>query len=303
MERVSFPIRIDEDNIYERPSLLRRLFNLSITPILNRINEYTGSKLISTSRQAITVKKNATQYRALEAIYQYKNSVGKINSKKEKFFTEFWFNLLNPIAVRNRLRLVEKELLKSANVISSNPIHILSIGSGSARAVIETGIELIKREIEFKAFFVDKSLEALSYSRELAESFNLTSNCRWIQDRAENILYYKDKIQPDIIEMVGLLDYFEKQKAMSVMKQIYLMLKPGGVLLTCNILDNPERPFITKIIKWPLIYRDEEELFLLALEGGFEASNIEIILEPLKIHAVAKVKKNNFITTFNQSEQ
>ena len=65
----------------------------------------------------------------------------------------------------------------------------------------------------------------------------------------------------------------------------------GGFFITCNIVDNYERKFITKILDWDMIYRDTNNLIEVLTGGGFYPQNCKIIYEPTLIHALAIGKK------------
>ena len=91
--------------------------------------------------------------------------------------------------------------------------------------------------------------------------------------------------------MVGLLDYFDQEHAVEILKKIYKVLAPNGWLITCNIRPNLERPFLTKGVGWSMIYRTPQELAEIVVKAGFPASSLRIIYEPLKIHGLAIAQK------------
>jgi len=93
--------------------------------------------------------------------------------------------------------------------------------------------------------------------------------------------------QPDIVEMIGLLDYLRNQKAVSLFKAIKASLPSYGRFYTCNILPNPERIFLEQVIDWKMTYRTATELRQLLLDAGFEETRARIIVEPMRIHAIA----------------
>ena len=91
--------------------------------------------------------------------------------------------------------------------------------------------------------------------------------------------------------MVGLLDYFNDEKAVSIFKDIYSNLNSGGAFITANVCPNVEQKFLTKIIKWEMIYRTAEQLCSLLILSGFKESDIVVYYEPLKVHCIAVARK------------
>ena len=96
---------------------------------------------------------------------------------------------------------------------------------------------------------------------------------------------------PNIIETVGLMDYFDDENVEKFFFHVYTHLRPGGIFITANIADNSERKFVTNLVGWEMVYRQPEEFYEIAVRAGFRKENIKILLEPLKIHFVMIAKK------------
>ena len=113
---------------------------------------------------------------------------------------------------------------------------------------------------------------------------------KWVVDTASNFPVHMAE-SPDIVEMVGLLDYFRYRKARKIFSLIFENLPEGGKFITANIVDNEERRFITNLVGWKMIYRDPHELAHLALRSGFQREKIMVIREPLNIHTILIAEK------------
>lgn len=265
---------------YERSGYLYSIFSYCVAKVFLLLPRTMLLKMINSTIPAKKVVDTVTTHEALEVLYINPSSHKEAGLKRAA--NKFWFHLRNPKAVRNRLKLVKKILYNTIMNNTNDQVRILSLGSGSARAVLET----VKDFQEEKHFFIkllDLNPVALEYSRALAATLGIT----------EIIEYYNEKLSDlskvfheeyDIIEMVGLLDYIEEEKAIRVFKKIHSSLKPGGTLITCNISNNIEKAFVTEVINWKMIYRSSQDLIHLLSEAGF--NDIEIQYEPLKIHAV-----------------
>ncbi|MBI4119862.1 MAG: class I SAM-dependent methyltransferase family protein [Parcubacteria group bacterium] len=280
----------DRTNDYEFSTFLRKACNFALTAVLNSLPPGFQTYIKKSHKSAEEVIEHATTHRALEVLYQR----GKTHSSRgifQKLAHRVWFGILNnSIAIRNRLKLTKKEIKTALDLLEKNEndsIHILSIASGSARAIIEVLrlLDVPKKTITAK--FLDKNPEAIKYSQQLAKDLTQKYKLEWITDTAGNFYkHYSNGARPDIIEMVGLLDYFDQTKCITLLAFIYEYLRSGGVFITANIIHNREQKFISKIVGWPMVYRTPEDLIDLALAAGFDPQKTKVVCEPLKIHAV-----------------
>ena len=249
------------------------------------------------SKDADTVYQNIKTTRALEVMYGFSGKLKLTGTFLDSIFTYFWHhNIANAKGVRNRIRLVKREIKLAVENISpakaGEPIKIFSIASGSARAVIEVMAELKQKGIKTEAKLLDLDPKALELSKKIAAEFDAVNQItEWCNDKASNFMNYCDGWRPDIIEMVGFLDYLKKEKAEKLFVEIYKQLALGGIFITANIRDNYEHEFVSRILNWEMVYRDDKDLIDLFLESGFKPKNCQIIFEPTLIHGVAIGKK------------
>jgi len=293
--KFSVPVIVDKDKSlnYEQYNWIMKIARIPIVFILNILpadwerfiltvfsNDQWGTKAVC---------RWATTYKALEVIYTYSERY----TKGEISITDFFWGsfLSNSRAVRNRLKLVKRELLTAIKEVKErkSQVNLMSLGSGSSRTVIEILAQL-NGLFSVRVKSIDISRRAINFSRELAATYNV-NQIEWYRDYAQNLEKYCNDFQPDIVEMVGLLDYYPDEQAIDLLKKIYKVLSPGGWLITCNIRSNIERPFVTKAINWPMIYRSPQGLANILIEVGFPSENIKIIYEPLKIHGLAIARK------------
>ncbi|MBI1975683.1 MAG: class I SAM-dependent methyltransferase [Candidatus Vogelbacteria bacterium] len=289
-------ISVDDDSAagYEKIGPTRGVLNLLIIPLINLLPSILGGFVKKTHRGAEIVINKATTHEALEVLYSGGHP-HLTSNWAEAIAHKLWFSTINAKAARNRLRLVKKIIRNTAKKLVKQDVNIglLSIASGSARAVIEAMSRLkIPKKLRVSVIFLDKNPEAIEYSKSLAMICPKQFRLRWIVDTASNFpahLTHKDKI--NIVEMVGLLDYFDDLQVVKVLSVIYNSLENGGVMIIANIDDNIERRFVTNLVNWKMIYRSTEELIDLALKSGFQPNKMRAIYEPLRIHHVLVAKK------------
>lgn len=282
----------------EQNSLVRAFFNLFLIPVLNSL-PIKSRGLIKKSNKAVgDIVDNATNHKALEILYHngYKKDIKKMY---EKISNAVWLNTNNSKAVRNRLKIVNHEIssrLKELVASDKEEISIVSIAAGSARAVIEALEANVTKDKKISITFIDKSDSALEYSKNLlsTKEFSKLPNYsfKWISDTVNGFLD-KNTEKFDIVEMVGLMDYFEDDRARIIFQKINNNLKQDGVFITANINDNSEKKFVTKAIGWPMIYRSAEHIGRLVHEAGFPHTDIEVYYEPLKIHSIIIARRKS----------
>jgi len=113
MENIAKNIKITIDNDtknYEANSFLKKTINLFLLPILNRLPRRL---FVKSSKKAEEVHKHVTTHKALEVIYSFNHQLSFENGILDGFFHYFWQKTSNAKALRNRLRLVKKELEKA----------------------------------------------------------------------------------------------------------------------------------------------------------------------------------------------
>ncbi len=281
---------------YETNNTFEKIFDFFLVPILNSLPRKFQKIVEKTHFSAKEIIEHKTTHKALETLYNHGVYSTKKTNLKEKIFQKIWFNTDNSKAVRNRLKAVKREVYNSAQKITKkkDDLRIFSIASGSARAIIETLANLyLPNSKKIYVSFLDKNPEAIEYSKEKTRSISFDDNFsfNWFIDTASNFPDYCLDKKQDIIEMVGLLDYFDDEKGLSLFKIIYNNLEDDGFFITANIDNNKEKKFVTNFIDWKMIYRNSEELESLAIKAGFKKENIKIFYEPLGIHSILVAKK------------
>lgn len=236
------------------------------------------------------IKETSTSWRALDIIYNYefkkrKGIEGKI--------TDFWLNILNSQASRNRLRLIKQKLRETIKelIAKESKIRLLSIASGSAQGVIDIIKEFKQEGIIITAIFLDLDLSAIEHSKELAKKAKVIEQITFINKSVRELEEIVKGFNPNIIEIVGFLEYRSREKAIELTARAYRLLTPNGILLMSTISNSLESFFLYYVMNWPMIYRSPKQFAEIIIKGGFNSKNSEIICEPLKIQKIAVCRK------------
>lgn len=242
------------------------------------------------------IKENAFSWRALDIIY---NIPHLENSTFENRITNFWNKSLNAQAARNRLKLTKRLLEKAIRETAEKDkeVRILSIASGSAQGVIEV-IARVEKElgeegVKIKAMLLDREESAIAHSRRLAQESGIIEGITFLQESTHFLEELTRDFRPQIVEMVGFLEYRPYNKAIKLLEKIHRVMSWEGILLVSQIAPNPERFFLQVVANWPMIYRNSSEFSDIISKGGFLPKDCQISYEPLKIHGVGICKKSS----------
>jgi hypothetical protein len=94
----------------------------------------------------------------------------------------------------------------------------------------------------------------------------------------------------DIIYSAGLCDYLDEKLFRALVRQCHNHMNPGGVLLLGNFTAYPDSLFLDRLLKWELIYRDEQDLKELFAPTPF-GDNVRIIAEKENVNLFAIAQK------------
>ncbi len=236
------------------------------------------------------VKDNATNWRALDFTYNHHSSEKKIDNRVYDFY---WRNLRSSRGLRNRLKIVKFLINKNIEEIAKRKknIKIVSIASGSAQGVIECASMAREKEINVIILLIDLDQTALDHAKKLAKINQLEGQIEFFCEKASVVSRVCNEFKPDIIEMVGFLEYRPKEKAIKLVKSIYDGINVGGTFITSQVCDGIDRLFMDGVLNWPMIYRDPEDSLAILLAAGFNQDNCSFFWEPLKIHYIMDCKK------------
>lgn len=265
-------------------------------PLLNNVPErWLRFAMSRTSHDAATVVAHGGSTTALEAMYTRHHRRPFSRGFFQGIVDYFWHHVISqPKALRNRLKIVEslleEEIAMRASLhdVLAGPISILNVAGGSSRAVIQV-LSKLKETRGVAVTSIDKDERAIALGKRLAVSAGVAGHFRWIQGNVRDLEQFISSERFNIIEVVGLLDYFTGERFIAFLEILRRHLADAGTLILANVIPNDEIPFVRKT-GWPeMFYRRPEEVRDLIAEAGFGGDS-DIIVEPLGIHAVIRVR-------------
>lgn len=233
------------------------------------------------------VKEHATTWKAMEIVYNHPYP------QKRTFrgmIDEFYWFGLNCQGLRNRLKLIKDELRDAISKIDAEEVRLVSLACGSAESVLEVMAEFKAKGKIIKAVLLDIDGEALKRAEKVAEHYGLEKQITIYQGSTYDISQIAHKFKPQVIEMMGFLDYQKQEDAIDLVNKIRESLEPNGFLITCNICPNIEQHFLKWVINWPMVYRTPQQFAEVADKAGFK--KYRLIYEPLKVHGLLVAQKD-----------
>ncbi|HFC76880.1 MAG TPA: class I SAM-dependent methyltransferase [Candidatus Moranbacteria bacterium] len=233
------------------------------------------------------VKVGAAGFKSLDIFYNWKEKYKPnldMNNTSDRV-ADLWIGgMENRQAVSNRQKIVINELVQAINIVDGKEARIFSLAGGDGQTIIKA-IKKVGKKV--KVLLVDPDREALQAAKKNVEEAGLADSFVIKRGLASTAKKLARDFRPHIFDVVGLLDYLDDGKVIEIIATAKRSLCQGGVLLTCNIINNKEREFLENVLLWDMIYRNPEKLGTLIAAGGFNSDNVKIICEPFKIHAVA----------------
>jgi 1-acyl-sn-glycerol-3-phosphate acyltransferase len=293
--------KIDDKELnLEKPSLLFRLLHSSLIFILNsKIFSFAVKKL---TQEGKIVSQNPGSALSMEVVY----TLGKKNIFSIKSFNDFAVFIFDRVlfqtkALRNRLKIVKKLLRESLlEMQSKEEIKILSLGGGSLRSILSAIAEINNPKLVNKIEIV--SVDTDLSSVELVEKVKKEVGLENIKIKILNIdsLDFLKNIEKhgqqkfDLVEVIGLIDYLKEDIVINKLNLIYNIMKNKSFIIFSNIAPNNEAKFLENI-NWPhLYYRNVVDLVYILKKTTFKKAS-KIIEEPLSIHNIVYIKKQNEI--------
>lgn len=237
------------------------------------------------------IKEGAASWRALDIIYHFPDY-----QEKQGAIDTFWINMRNAQAVRNRFKIIQEEIFNAivecaGSKKPTESIRILSLASGSAQGVLNAVSEYMLNGLRVEILLIDIDGMAGEYVKREAQKLSVP-NVEFIQGDIFKFESYLADFKPDIIEMLGFLDYLKDPLAIRLIRRIKKKLKVNGFFFTCHIHNNSERDFLYNVVNWGrdphMLYRSAEKLDELVEMGGF--SDRFVITEPHGIHSILRAR-------------
>jgi len=247
-----------------------------VSPLIGRLGRPVIRHLSNLAHESL---KEPGSWRCLEIVYR---------NEPRTLLDRFFLGSRSARGARNRLRIMQEELHKCIEQRSKfgNPVRVVSFGSGIGHEVLGC-LERYKYDGCVKAVCVDRDIDAIKQGELLAAQKGLSGCISYVQG---NVLRMKpDAGGYDVGILSGLIDYFDFETAVSVLKTVKEQLVQGGTIFIANMRRHKLASTMSALGNWNLVYREPEDVGSLLAESGYK--EIEVLLEPEKVFCIGKAKR------------
>ncbi|MBF0486192.1 MAG: methyltransferase domain-containing protein [Candidatus Omnitrophica bacterium] len=184
----------------------------------------------------------------------------------ERLINHYSLNLFISLSVVRRKEFFKKKIAEF--VSKRSHCSILSVGSGSARELIELVRDKgIVGALDFECLDFEK--EAIAHvkaeleviPRDRKKGLSITYINKSLMDVIKEGFTHTRK-RYDFVYSSGLFDYLSDRIAKRMLHNLYSLIKEGGELIITNasIQNTYERMYYEMLGEWELIYRDSKDL-------------------------------------------
>lgn len=179
-----------------------------------------------------------------------------------------WQMSYNCRSVRAR-GIFTRESIKLLLEGMDNSSTVVSLGSGSASQMLQ-GVADNQVNSKVSLILVDNDFCALETGRKNARRLGIEDLIDFQETTVGKFLKEAEAASIDLIEMVGLADYFSEDKFQLYLREIYRGLIEGGLFLGANISSKEEASYAHGVACWPkMYYRSKKELSVSLEAAGF----------------------------------
>jgi len=194
------------------------------------------------------------------------------------------------LAIHGRRRLLAEHLaaISEQNARAGKVTRIMNLACGPNRELFDFLADCPYSEL-IEALCVDIDPEALQYTNQFVNIFPHRASIRLM---SENVIKWSlgrvshQLGRMDIIYSAGLCDYLDAKLFRALIRQCHNHLNPGGTLILGNFTSYPDSLFLDKLLKWELIYRNQEDLREIFAPTPF-GDRVEVIAEQANVNLFA----------------
>jgi len=195
-----------------------------------------------------------------------------------------------PMGLRNRKKLVVRQMVKLIERYLDggvDEVNVVAVGAGTGINTIEALAHHPNKNVIAHLFDIED--EAFEEGEELKRHHEVVERVHFIKAEFQKMRDYV-KTTPHILELVGILEYFNDNEVHRFLEEAREYLNPQSSIVVNSIEDaHGIRKFLYRAFNFELLYRSPSEMTKLLEQAGY--GNFEIAGEPLKVYHVITAHK------------
>lgn len=238
---------------------------------------------------------------ALEPLYSpIRETMEQVNIPYDKRLELIFTNALDAIAIRARGKVTTElavEHVKRALDLNAKEYRTLSIGCGAAGPILNVLSEV--KDDRVTSTLYDINPKVLGYATDRAQERGLgarvsTEEGNLVTDYVKNELPDSKKGTVDLVDIMGVFEYFKEGSARELLKNSFAQVKPGGVILFGNMLSSRGQKEINqRVVQWPrLSMRTIEQDLEIIRNAGLPVKNTRVYVPSDGLYAIFAIEKD-----------
>jgi len=212
------------------------------------------------------------------------------------FYAEdIFINALDSIAIRARSAIYDSVIMKYVSEHPQQDFQALALGAGAGIPNIDATVNAKQRfgkTIRWREF--DLSQTSVNLNKVLFEEAGIPAEDVDARRGDLKKAYVLDSDSVDMIDMLGLWEYLDRDRCVKALQEFYRILKPDGVMVVSNMLeDRPQLDLNQRAIGWKGVKpRTIDELIEIAHDAGIDTEGIRITISDDGVYAVMEIHKS-----------
>lgn len=195
------------------------------------------------------------------------------------------------MAARNRRKFVTQKLTSLiTHFASAGPVSILGVGAGPGLQVQDA---VVRSEIErggVAIHLIDLDSDSFEYGMEQARQRGLADDVQFVQGDARAIHDYLPDIRPQIVKMVGIVEYLTDEQLKELLQAVHGIMADGGALVTHGLVDHHNTgPFLARVFNLRHCQRTKQQILDIVESCGFRDS--ECFVDPMNVYPIVTTFK------------
>ena len=223
-------------------------------------------------------------WQAMQIVYANQRPVDLIDRMAVRYNTI-------SMASRNRRKLVTAKLAEVlAEMSGESRLSVVGVGAGPGLHVQDAICRAGLQPTRVDAYLIDLDSDSFDYGRKYARERGLDGSVHFVQGDARQIRRVLPAVSPNVVKIVGLLEYLTDEQATELLAALFDVMAKGGRLLTHGMVDrfNTAR-FVARTFGLKHIHRTGDHVAQLLQSVGFR--EIETFEAPMKVYPVLLAKR------------
>lgn len=211
-----------------------------------------------------------------------------------------WFIHANDaIGIRSRARVLA---VLAENYLRNEIDNVwVSLASGAAIPVLEAlrNAHLDGQKVHLT--LVDYDAVSLKWAKKMAaaEGLKIGEQVKILERNLIHALIRSDDLvkelgegNVELVDALGIFEYFNDTDAVTFLKHVLRLIKPGGAIVVSNMLtSSPQIDFALRCIGWtPIFPRTLQQLQDIHLAAGIPVENVTVIVPKDGVYAVMEIR-------------